>query len=231
MSNIPTTKEDQLTWIQEHIDLWGTTPTAIGLSAGAITEMDALRASAGSAYEAARAARIAAVNATIAQDQAFTQMLASVRNAVRTVKAFIEASGDETLWGTAGLKPPAPPGTAPAPTAAKDLIGTLDSEGNLILRWKTSQPKGVAGVVYIVRRSLDGGPFTLVDTVGEKMFTDGGIPLGTQTVAYTIQCKRGAQVSPLSASLTLRFGRAEGGGGGGVFIAGVSHEAAPKLAA
>ena len=52
----------------------------------------------------------------------------------------------------------------------------------------------------------------LLDSVGEKMYTDEGVLVGTTTVAYTVQAKRGRQMSALSPSLTLRFGRGSGGG-------------------
>jgi hypothetical protein len=86
---------------------------------------------------------------------------------------------------------------------------------------KTSQPAGVSGVVYSIRRSLDGGDYSLPDSVGGKTFTDETVPAGTQSVAYTIKAKRGTQESDWSEALTLRFGR----GGGGLTI--TSSETTP----
>ena len=79
------------------------------------------------------------------------------------------------------------------------------------MKWKTSQPAGLSGVVYSVRRSIDSGSYVLLDTVGGKTFTDETVPIGTQSVSYAIKAKRGSQASEWSEALTLRFGRVGGG--------------------
>jgi hypothetical protein len=87
---------------------------------------------------------------------------------------------------------------------------------------KTSQPAGVSGVVYSIRRSLDGGDYSLLDSVGGKTFSDQSVPMGTHSVSYAIQAKRGGQFSDWSEALTLRFGKS----GGGLTIA--SSETTPS---
>jgi len=82
----------------------------------------------------------------------------------------------------------------------------------VIVKWKTSQPPGVSGVIYSVRRALDGGDYVLLDSVGGKTFTDETVPVGTQSVSYAVKAKRGLQMSGWSESLTIRFGRIGGGG-------------------
>lgn len=143
------------------------------------------------------------------------------RDGVNIIKALIENSGDPSLWGAAGIEPPSPRGRAANPNAPTDLKAQIDSEGNLTVSWKASQPRGVDKVVYLVRRSIDGG---------EKSFTDETASSGTCTVAYTVQAKRGNQRSPLSSSLTVRFGR--GGAGASGIIASITTGPTPtKLAA
>jgi hypothetical protein len=209
---------NQITWFETRYPTWLDSPATFGIDAATATELKSATMAARAAYEAARAARTAAKAATQSQDAQVRDMLSVGRNVVNTIKAFIEQSGDPTLWGRAGLEPPAPPGTAPNPVAPNRLTASLDSEGNLIVRWKASQPRGVSGVVYTIRRAIDGGAFSILDTVGGKEFIDEGIPVGTRSVSYTIQTKRGRQVSPLSESLTVRFGR----GGGGLTIASIT---------
>jgi len=51
----------------------------------------------------------------------------------------------------------------------------------------------------------------LLDSVAGKTLTDETIPIGTRSVAYRIQAKRGTQTADWSEALTVRFGRACGG--------------------
>lgn len=228
MPNIPPQpKIDQIEWFETHIDAWLATPTAFGITQPIAEEVKNKTSAARAAYEAAVMAKQASKNAVNAQDEAVRAMLEVGRDTVNIMKSFIENSGNTALWGEAGLEPDAPRGTAPDPTSPFDLSAGLDSEGNVILRWKAAQPRGVFGVIYSVRRSLEGGPFTLLDSVGEKEFVDDGITTGTMLVSYTVQAKRGRQVSPLSTALTIRFGHAAGGG---MSIASMSEEPIRKAA-
>lgn len=234
MPNVPPQpKIDQIVWFENHYPLWETTPTAFGATAAMVGAVKTATITARQKYDAVAAAKQAWRNAVVEQNEAVRGMLDVGRDTVNIMKSFIENSGNTALWGQAGLEPDEPRGTAPDPTAPFELSAGLDSEGNVIVRWKTSQPRGLSGVIYSVRRSLDGGPFTLLDSVGEKEFVDGGIFVGTQMASYTVQAKRGRQVSPLSSALNIRFGHAGGGGGGGMggmFIAATSSGPA-KMAA
>ncbi len=229
MPNIPSQpKLDQIVWFETHVPLWAATPTAFGTTAAQVTAVDNATKAARNAYNAAQAAKQAAKNATTAQDTQVASMLIIGRDTVNVMKAFIENSNNAALWGQAGLEPNAAPGTAPDPVAPSTLVATLDSQGNVIVKWKASQPQGVSGVIYSVRRSIDGGAFVLLDSVGGKTFIDETVPVGTQSVSYAIKSKRGSQSSAWSEALTIRFGRV--GGGGSIFIA--STESAPvKMAA
>lgn len=229
MPNIPPQPAvNQITWFETRYQTWLDSPATFGIDVATATELKSATMAARSAFEAARAARTAAKAATQTQDAEVREMLGVGRNVVNTIKAFIEQSGDPTLWGQASLEPPAPPGTAPNPVAPNALTASLDSEGNVLVRWKASQPRGVSGVVYTIRRAIDGGEYSILDTVGGKEFIDEGVTFGTTSVSYTIQAKRGRQVSPLSESLTVRFGR----GGGGLTIASVtSGPVSGKIAA
>lgn len=229
MPNIPPQpKVDQITWFENHLPLWAATPTAFGTSAAAVTALTTVVKAARSAYSAAQSARDLSKAATTAETEAVATMLVPGRQIVNTMKSFIEASGNTALWGQSGLTPPAGPGVAPTPTAPYAMSATLDSEGNVLVKWKTSQPKGVSGVIYSVRRSIDGGAYTLLDSVGEKKYTDESVPVGTVSVAYVVQAKRGRQFSNPSESLTIRFGRSTGGQG--LTIASVTNGPS-KLAA
>lgn len=215
MPNIPPPpKLDQLTWFETHTPAWAATPEEFGLPPARAEDVRNKTLAAREAYRAAQEARQAWRNAIRTQDEALAGLLEAGRDAVKMMKSFIADSGDTTLWGRAGLTPDSPRGTAPDPTAPFDLSASLDAEGSLVVRWATRQPPGISGVIYSVRRSIDGGEFVLVDAVGEKEFIDDTIVPGTHQVSYTILAKRGRQTSPLSAALTVRFGRLPEGEGG-----------------
>jgi hypothetical protein len=225
MPNIPdnVTNAELLAWFEQHGNLWRNTtpPGIIGVSAAQIAAFNAIVAEARKDFDAAQSARLVSKQATVAQHEAFRDMRRSGGDLVNTIKSFIEQSGNTNLWATAGLEPPAPRGETPPPNAPYQLSATLDSEGNLNLKWKATQPQGVTGVVYFIKRALNGsGTYTQLDTVGEKKFTDSTVPVGTSSVAYVIIAKRGSQQSSPSESLTLRFGRA---GGGGLTIVGTDR--------
>ncbi len=223
MSNYPRNARDRLIWCQDHWALWEEHYASLGVTEATVLAFKNLITNSDATYAAATAARLAAKNATQDQNAAFAAMDTSARSLISTIKSFIEASNDPSLWALAGLTPPATPGTAPAPTAPFSITGTLNSMGDLILKWKARQPAGTSNVVYAVRRALDGGEFVTLDTVGGKEFVDETVPVGTRTVTYAIQAKRGRQRSEWSEAVTLRFGR------GGTSLTVVSTPA--KLAA
>lgn len=214
MGNIPDKRLEQIVWFENHVPLWSAAPATFGVTAPMVLAVDNATKAARTAYTNAVNARQASKNATVALGEQAGTMLDGGRDLVGVIKAFIENSNNPALWSQAGLEPPAPPGPPPVPTAPYQMSGTLDSIGNVIVRWKTSQPAGVFGVIYSVSRSIDGGEFVLLDSVGEKEYIDEAVPEGTRSVSYVVRSKRGKQFSTPSESLTLRFGRAGGGGGG-----------------
>lgn len=208
----PKPSVDQIVWFEARLPQWALTPTAFGTTAAAVTAQSTLVKNARAAYDAAQAARVASKNATMNETAAINTMLGGGRPLVNTMKTFIEASHNDTLWGQSGLSPSAPPAPAPDPVAPYTMSASLDVDGNIILNWKTSQPAGLSGVTYAIRRALDGGDYVLLDSVGGKTFTDMDVPVGTQSVSYTIKARRGTQSSEWSPAFTVRFGRVGGGG-------------------
>ena len=156
-----------------------------GVTAAQVTALTTVVTDARKAYNSAQAARDASKAATTSENSAVAAMLASGRPLVNIMKSFIEAATppNSALWGQAGLEPNGLSGTAPSPTAPYQLSATLDSQGNVIVKWKTSQPAGISGVIYSVQRSIDGGACVLLDSVGGKVFTDEQVPIGTQSVS------------------------------------------------
>ncbi len=233
MANVPPQpKLDQIVWFENHLPMWAAAPMTFGITAAQVTALTTAVTNARKMYNSAQAARDASKAATTNESTSVASMLVSGRALVNIMKSFIESvtPPNTALWGQAGLEPDAAPGTAPDPTAPFMLSASLDSQGDVIIKWKTSQPAGVSGVIYSVQRAIDGGSFVLLDSVGGKTFTDETVPVGTQSVSYIVRAKRGTQMSAWSEALTIRFGRVEGGGGGGFAI--TSTETGPmKMAA
>lgn len=227
MSNVPPQpKLDQIVWFENHLPMWAGAPTTFGVTAAQVTALTTTVTAARKAYNDAQTARNASKAATTTEGTSVATMLTSGRALVNIMKSFIENAHNEALWGQAGLAPDAGPGKPQAPTAPFLLSASLDSEGDVIVKWKTSQPAGVSGVIYSVRRALDGGEYVLLDSVGGKVFIDQTVPIGTTSVSYIIKAKRGTQSSDWSEALTVRFGRV----GGGLSI--MSSESGPvKMAA
>lgn len=190
---------------------WQSTPPKFGLTAAQVTAIADATASARQSYLSAQKARDTAKNATTQQSEAVRGMKRTGSNLIEIVKAFIEQSGDPSLWAQAGLQPPAPRGTVPPPNAPTDLSAGIDSLGNITVRWKSRQPAGASGTVFSIYRGLNNAEPTLLETVGGREFIDEGVPAGTSTVTYAVRAKRSNKQSGFSASLQLRFGRgAEG---------------------
>lgn len=203
-----------ITEINYYADLlpyWEASPTTFGLNAARITQFKSAITTAQDNYTAAQTARKQAAAATTAQTQALRELRTIGRGDINTIKAFIENSGNESLWAQAGLQPPAPRGSVANPNPPFDITGTLDNQGNLTLKWKSSQPAGAQGTVYSIYRGLNNDAPTLLDTVGPRTFVDENVPAGTTQVTYYIKAKRSGKVSVPSANLQIRFGRANNG--------------------
>lgn len=216
MPNVPSSSRlAQITWFETHAPGWAEAPQELGLSEEAAQAVAAALQEARAAYDAARQARQAAKSATVQQEERLKMLLDVGRDAVNTIKAYIEMSEDTSLWGRAGLTPDARPGigTAPALAMPFDLRTTLDSEGRVRLTWKARHPRGVRGVVYVIRRAIDEGEMALLDAVGGKVYLDAGVPAGTRSVRYIVQAKRGRSASALSPAALLQLGRVGRGAG------------------
>ncbi len=211
MPNIPPQpKIDQITWFETHLPFWQADPGAFGLPQSRVAQLAQEVAAARAAYDAALFARVAAKNATMAQDTSVRSMLSSGREVVNIIKAHINDSGNQALWGASGIAPSSTSRTAPDPVPPHTLTTRLDTYGGVVLEWKTSQPVGVSNVTYTVHRAINGGPFALLDSVGAKMLIDETVPIGARSVAYIIKASRGGQSSDWSSAITMRFGRVGG---------------------
>lgn len=192
---------------RELLPLWEAEPDRFGISVQHLAEAKACVAQARAAFEAAASARKAAKDATTAQTIAMDSARAAMGTAIATVKSTINNSGDGSQWAKAGLMPRAPRGSRPAPTPPFDLSAALETQGGLVLTWKSRQPRGASGTVYSVYRGLDGATPTLLENAGTRGYTDETIPAGTRSVCYYVRAHRSGKVSVPSANLFVALGR------------------------
>lgn len=220
--NIPRLMTEQITWFQTHVPGWESAGggTLIGLTPAQVQAVKAATELAAEAQQRLVAAREAARSAFIARQEAVEAMNRLGRSAVNTIKAFLEAGDGESLWGLAGIAPDqiGGPGRGEGSrrsdgglTAPYALASELLPTGEVQLRWKARQPASASGVVYRVLRSIDEGPFMLLDVVGGKVFIDETVPTGARSVGYILRAARGRSQSAPSAEHTVRFGVAAAG--------------------
>jgi hypothetical protein len=210
-TNIPDPRQAQIVWFETHLPRWIDDPEKFGLDAQQVGELKDIVHQTRTAWDTARAARQAAKDATVNQQQMLKLLGQRGREAVNVIKATIELRGDASLWGHAGLQPPDPRGTSGTPNAPFELAAHIDSIGNITLTWKARHPKGVASCVYLVYRSIGSGPDEFVGTAEGKRFEDRSVPTGVKMISYTITAQRGRKRSEPSPRYVLSFGSREPG--------------------
>ncbi|HZW07514.1 MAG TPA: hypothetical protein VFF65_10355 [Phycisphaerales bacterium] len=202
-------------FVNAHVDGWTANTAAIGLPGAQLTELKAALAATEASLKAVNEARAASLAASATNADAFADLRATAATCVRSIKAFADAAANpSSIYNLAELPQPLPPGPSPIPNTGNEFEATLDlSTGGLYLKWKASQPAGVSGVVWNVRRSINGGAFTSIGLVGEKKFTDTTVPAEALTASYTVTPQRGQQVGATSGIFQVRFTPAAGAQG------------------
>ncbi len=226
MATVPTDDRQLITFCTAHQATWVTNQAAIGIVASQNTAMATALTNAQKALDAANTARVASKGATTTFNTTSTILRGAAADIVRSVQTFAKNSDNPGVYGLADIPAPQPRSqTAPPPGQPGSITASVNSDGSLTLGWKSNNPAGVSNVIYKIQRAVNGDMnYTLIDTVGERAFTDQTIPAGTQSVSYIITGKRGNQTGPMSENFTARFGSVGGGGGGGggLFIASTS---------
>jgi hypothetical protein len=216
-----------LEWCQTHAPIFTDNAAEIGLTEAQATAFAATTTLAAARALAQDAAKQAQKVATQEANDTFAELRAGAGDAVRSIRAFAELQAKPNdVYNLAQISPPAPPSPAPPPAQPTDLTVTLDSSsGNLLLKWKATNPAGTSGTSYIIRRKLPGETaFTFLGVAGTKEFVDETLIAGPDSVQYTVQGQRGASSGPLSPIFVVNFGQAPGGG----FVATVTSTPTPS---
>ncbi|HYE63328.1 MAG TPA: hypothetical protein VD997_15155 [Phycisphaerales bacterium] len=204
-----------LAFCQSHAPQWVTNAVGVGLTGPSALAYKEQVDEAVAAVLAAEQARNAAKAATAYANDLVSALKSSTATTVTKIRLFAEAAEKPSVvWQLADLTPPGPPAPVPAPAQPSDLAISINpTSGELTLKWKASNPAGSSGTSYIVRRRLPGETeFAFLGVTGTKSFTDTTLFAGPDSVQYTVQGQRAGLSSPVSAILTVNFGRLPGGG-------------------
>jgi hypothetical protein len=221
MGIIPDKIVQQVEWCEAHAPVWEAAPAAaIGLTSAQCTNFTSLTTNMRKFYNQAQAAKEAYHAAITMQNEAIAAAISGPGGAadlIRFIKSFAEnTASPDAVYGLAQIPPPAKPQPAPAPGQPTNVSVSLESTGAVTLKWKAVNAAPGAGTFFKVTRKLAGeGGFTLVGTVGEKMFTDSTLLLGTTGAMYIIQGFRGSLAGVPSEQIGVQFGV---GGGQGVQV-------------
>lgn len=220
MSIVPKSRIDRVTFYEAHISPWATNAAAIGLETSEVTALGTATGAARMAYNEMIAAR----NASKAATQVFYDAVAFMHGSpgmgsdmIDTIKNFAQSTDDSGVYALAEIPAPTPPGVVPPPGTPFDFRLTLQQSGAVELAWKCDNPTGSSGTVYEVRRSVDGGAFVTLNTVGERKYLDETVPATGGQVIYAITAVR-STLRGTPAQFNFRFGtgtlqQGEGSGG------------------
>ena len=221
---LPDNPRGQLQFFQVRAPQWVVDPVALGLTNTQAAAVQAATAAAAAAWMRAQVAREAAQRATLDWSFAARHLREIGGEAVRTIKAFAEASGAESVYPAAGIATPGRPGPKRRDQSEQDAAvprvrsvhARPDAFGGVVVEWTCGQGETMgagAGMFYRVERSIDNGARVLLEVIGgpgpgrrTSRFTDTTVPTGTRTAEYFITPMRGSATGRVGPIATVRFG-------------------------
>jgi hypothetical protein len=222
-SVLPKTVIELLTFCEAHDDVWAAAPTAIGLTAPQVEEMQGLTADCRAAYDAAQAARSASKAATTTLNGLAATLRTTTADLVRQIKSTAAlSSSPSTIYAAAQIPEPAAPTPLPAPGKPTDFTVTLNPDGSVNLSWMASESAASTGAFFSVSRKLPGmssfvsigGAPGSTSEARRCTFTDATVPASAASTGaqYIVQGFRGTRTGIASDAVTVQFG-IDGGGG------------------
>jgi hypothetical protein len=180
-----------------HLPKWLENAEAIGVSPEMIAELQAKTEAAEAALAAQQQARRAAEGKTQDFIDALAAMSTIGSGVIHQIRARAATTGPQ-VYTLALLSPPEKGAPMAPPGKPERFVAELQSIGWLQLRWTCKNPRGSAGTVYQLHRSVDGGPMTYVGVTGEKKFIDQTVPKGASALLYQVQGLRSTQLGALN---------------------------------
>jgi len=227
-SVLPPNRGAFMAFAAAHAPAWTGVESQIGLSAAEVAAIKDKTALAEDAIKAADAARAASKASTQAANDEVSELRTLFAAAIKKIKGYAQQTGNPGVFPIAQIDPPLPPSPSLPPSAPFELTAVLvPSTGALEVKWRSSQPKGVTGVVFVVKRKVGTGAYAQLGFTGERSFIDNAIPGGVTAVTYLVEAYRGNQVCASPPTLNVQFGT----GSNGEAIAFVTGGAPGKIAA
>lgn len=202
---LPNSREAMIQWFEQRLSAWAAAPTAIGLTAAQLTSLATMLGDASTDQDAAFAARIASKSATLNYYNSSDDLRSFGSDLIKTIKAFAETTNNPSVYALANVPPPAAPAPLGPPATPTDLRATLDTAGQITVRWEGSR---VGGTSFTVERSLTGstGPWSIVGVSEERSFLDVAVPRGVDAVSYRVIASRAGGSSTPSSAVSVLFG-------------------------
>jgi hypothetical protein len=206
---------DLINFCQQKAALWGPIATSIGLTNAQVAEFALATTDAARLLDAAEAARASSKAATSAARAAIGTLRRTGGTDVKAIRVFAaRQEKPQNVYDLAQIPAPEPRGGSVPPIAPDRLTASLDFElGQMIVRWRITQPKGISNVVYRVERNTGTNQaWTQVGLVGGKSFVDDNFPT-VAVLRYRVFAQRGNLASGPSPILEINFGDGAGVGG------------------
>lgn len=209
MRVIPKTPAKKIAFFQCLVAKWTENPTAIGLDAAVIAEIEAKIAAAKEAAAAQLAAQSLARTKTATFHSMADELASAGAKAIQTIRAKAAGADDNEIYSLAFLPPPKKGAPVDAPGRPTNFTSKLGGLGELELKWKCKNPSNAEGTVYEVLRSVDGGAFAHLGIAGTKKYTDYRLPQGAKEVMYRVRGIRSTRRGPVG-NYTLAIGVSPG---------------------
>lgn len=191
MAILPGTKSEQVNFFSDRVNKWNDNAATIGLTSEEVAAFLTTRINpAAEALEAARIAREAAKDATLAADNAVALMMDDGRGLVSKIQATAKTSDDpNTVYVAASLPAPKPRTPRSEPPMPSDLDADPQRDGSVRLAWKGGIPG--RGLYEVQRRltPVDSAPteWVFIGNAIERELTDTTIPGGTVGASYRVR--------------------------------------------
>ncbi len=202
-TQIPNTRNEIVEFYKQHAEIWSTLTTEIGISVELAAAVKAATDAAVLAQQTAVAQRNTAKMSTTDFYDKADALRAIGGAAVATIRAYAEATDDKEVYIKAEVSPPAPPTPPGPPVAPKSVTADPNATGTITLKIKGSVAKNAS---FHIERSVDNGPWVLVNPTRSKTWTDEAVPMNTNTITYRVFGVRDNKRSDNATSATVNFG-------------------------
>lgn len=193
MRLVPEDNNGKIMFFTTRVGPWADHAAEIGTTVAEIAALDADVAEAREALLAQRMAQDAARSATQRLNRVIENMARRGSTIVQQIRTQAAVAGD-AVYALASIPPPADPAPIAPPGTPNTFTIALQQVGWLTLRWKCKNPRGAAGTMYHVQRSIDGGPMQFLAATGERAFIDATVPPGSREIIYQVRGVRSTAV-------------------------------------